>query len=123
MQHVLDGRRVLVVEDDYFIATDMAAMLTRAGAMVIGPAGNVDDALAALDEAPDIAVLDLRLGDELSLPVADELGRRGIPYIFVSGTISDLPDRHGAFAVCVKPTNDARVRAALADALEAACPQ
>ena len=115
----LVGCRVLVVEDDYFLASGMAEMLEQAGASIIGPAGNVADAFDALRGEPDVAVLDLRLGDELSLPVADELKRRGVPFVFATGSMNDLPSRHHAFAICPKPTNDAEVRKALVDALEA----
>lgn len=114
----LAGRRVLVVEDDYFLAKDMATMLKREGVEVIGPAANVVRAFEALKHKPEAAVLDLRLGDELSLPVAEELGRRGIPFIFSTGSTSDIPAEHQAFAICPKPTNYADVRRTLVKALQ-----
>ena len=33
----LSGRRVLILEDEYFVADDMTRTLTRAGAEIVGP--------------------------------------------------------------------------------------
>lgn len=46
----LTTRKVLVVEDDYFIASDMAAALRGAGAEVLGPCPNQE---AMLDTVAD----------------------------------------------------------------------
>ena len=57
----LSGRRVLVVEDEYFIAIadDIARALGRLGAEVVGPVPDRDEALALLSsgERVDLAVL------------------------------------------------------------------
>ena len=109
---------MLIVEDDYLLATDLAAMLRRAGANVVGPVGSVPDALDALDPLPDIASLDVQLGDETSFRVADELARRGVPFIFATGTPADIPPAHNTRIVCSKPVSDSTVLKALADALD-----
>ena len=44
----LRGRHVLVVEDDYFLATDLAATLSAAGAKVLGPVPTLQAALDLL---------------------------------------------------------------------------
>lgn len=82
----LAGRRVLVVEDEYFIAMDLARALEGEGASV-EIAGDCDDALALLHGGRfDAAVLDIVLkDDERCYPVAEELRRRGAPFLFVSG--------------------------------------
>lgn len=113
------GRQVLVVEDDYLLAMDLAGMLHRAGADVVGPVGTVRDALDTLDEAPDIAVLDVQLTNETSFPVADELARRGVPFIFATGTVGDIPAAYKGHPVCSKPVADAVLLKALADELAA----
>lgn len=41
----LDGRRILVVEDDFLIADYLVRSLSRGGAMVIGPAGSIESAV------------------------------------------------------------------------------
>jgi CheY-like chemotaxis protein len=82
----LAGRRVLVVEDEYFIADEICALLREVDAEVAGPAPNVEQALALLDAtAVDCAVLDLNLQGRSGIVVAQELSERYIPFIFVSG--------------------------------------
>ena len=115
----LAGRRVLVVEDDYFLASDLAGVLNRAGVDVVGPVGTVRDAFGALDLLPDAATLDVQLGDETSFPIADELARRGVPFVFATGTAGDIPAAHGRRPVCRKPVSDADVLGALARELAA----
>ncbi len=87
VQDGLEGRQILVVEDDYLIGYDFAASLEGLGAKVLWPVGNVDDALDLLleTEGIDAAVLDLNLGGELSYPVADALAERGITFVFTTG--------------------------------------
>jgi CheY-like chemotaxis protein len=84
---ILDGRRLLVVEDDYMVAADLAQELTDRGAEVLGPAGSVGKALALIAAAPRIdgAVLDINLGDEKVYPVAEALRARGVPFVFTTG--------------------------------------
>ncbi|MFM9849407.1 MAG: response regulator [Hyphomicrobiaceae bacterium] len=77
---VLKGSRVLVVEDDPFIALDVAANLESEGATVVGPAYDLAAALAE-DAGLSAAVLDLRLEPEDTLPVAARLAERGMPFL------------------------------------------
>jgi DNA-binding response OmpR family regulator len=83
---VLAGWRILVVEDEYFIADDLRRALDERGAKVVGP---VPDLAAGLDlarrEALDAAVIDVNLGGEMSFPIADLLRRRGVPFLFSTG--------------------------------------
>jgi DNA-binding LytR/AlgR family response regulator len=84
----LRGRRLLVVEDDYMVAVELARSLEEMGAQVIGPVGSVKDALAMVEMADarvDAAVLDINLHDERVYPVADALAGRGVPFVFVTG--------------------------------------
>ena len=83
----LQGRRVLVVEDEYLIAEDLREQLLSCGAEVLGPVASVNDALALLEDgaAPDLAILDIGLGGEKVYPVADALRVRGIPFVFATG--------------------------------------
>ena len=84
---LLQGRRILVVEDEYLIADAMQIALEGAGAVVVGPAPSVRKALWLLDAdaGVDCAVLDLNLGDEKVFPVADMLQARGVPFLFTTG--------------------------------------
>jgi len=87
------GRRVLIVEDEPLIASEIESILSSAGFDVIGPAGTVRQALALMEQRGcDAAVLDVRLGDETSAPIAHKLIRSGTPFVVVSGyTRAQLP--------------------------------
>ena len=87
LRDLFRGTSVLIVEDEYFLADDLARRFESAGAMVVGPAGSVSSSLAEVNRAGvvGVAVLDIRLGGELVFPVADELSGRAIPFVFVSG--------------------------------------
>lgn len=83
--------RVLVVEDDAFIALDLQDVLSEAGYQVIGPVGTVSEAIALLDaHQPDMALLDYNLGEETSIPVAQKLEDLSVPFMFLSGQVSSV---------------------------------
>jgi DNA-binding NtrC family response regulator len=87
--HVLQGSRVLVVENEWFIAIDVESMLADAGASVVGPVATVDEALALVRSEPlSAAVLDMRLRDESIEPVAEALHEHGTPFLFYSGQLA-----------------------------------
>lgn len=95
---LLDGRTILIVENDPAIALDLKATLFAAGALPVGPANSVESAFALIaDHAIDAAILDIRLyKNELVFPVADTLLALRVPYVFASGRSTALmPLRHG----------------------------
>ncbi|MEM6262452.1 MAG: response regulator transcription factor [Bacteroidota bacterium] len=56
--------RILVVEDDIFIAEDICETLEQMEYIVVGPAYNATDAIELLDkEKLDLALLDINLGE------------------------------------------------------------
>jgi CheY-like chemotaxis protein len=82
----LEGRRILVVEDEAVVAAMIQDMLEDLGAQVIGPATSLGRGLAlAGAESPDAAVLDVNLRGERIDPVAAVLRDRGVPLVFASG--------------------------------------
>ena len=86
--------RVLIVEDEAFIAMEMAEALTDAGCEIIGVAASVNKALAILNEKScEAAVLDANLNGATTAPIAEALRARGIPFLVVSGYAS--PDGLG----------------------------
>lgn len=112
----LAGRRVLVVEDQFVIALDMEQMLRALGAGVIDLVTTTPDALAAIAQAPpDLAILDVKLETETTVPIAEALQARAIPLIFVSGygDLNAVPLSLRGTALLRKPVD----RAALADIL------
>ena len=89
----LAGISVLVVEDDYFVASDCAAILLRNGARVLGPVPDMVRARGILAaESPDCAVLDVNLKGQFVFELAEELKAQGVPAIFATGyDVSILP--------------------------------
>lgn len=100
-----DPLRVLVVEDEYFIADDISRALIRHGAQVVGPVPTVQEARALLDtQALDLAVLDINLRGELVYPLVAELSRRGVPMVFATGyDAAAIPADYGAIPAWSKP--------------------
>lgn len=87
----LVGRHILVVEDEDLIASVMQEMLVDLGCAKVSVAASVEDALAILrDHRPHAAVLDLNLGGNSGLRLAQVLADAGIPFVFATGY-----DRHG----------------------------
>jgi len=83
----LEGRRVLLVEDEAMIAMLLEDMLGDLGCEVVGPAYALKSALAlAAGEGPiDVAILDINLAGRPVFEVADALRARHVPMIFSSG--------------------------------------
>lgn len=103
----LENRRILVVEDEFFMADELRQKLEAAGALVIGPAPSVERALALIkDEITiDAALLDVNLGGNMSYPVAEALIVRSVPFIFTSGYDESVFSEHYALMPrCQKPT-------------------
>ncbi|MCJ7529322.1 MAG: response regulator [Methyloceanibacter sp.] len=108
--------RILVVEDEFLIALDIASVLEQAGLAVIGPAGTVGDALQAIEQE-DVhgALLDIHLAGEPVGRIADALKARNIPFAFVSGYGREqLPPAHKAALLVRKPFTGKELLAAVA---------
>jgi ActR/RegA family two-component response regulator len=109
----LKGRCLLVVEDEYLIAADLAASLESLGVEVIGPAASVKEALSLLETNVgrlDGAVLDINLQNEPVFPVAGVLTARGVPYLFTTGYDAvALPNSYASAPRCEKPIDKAQL--------------
>lgn len=104
----LSGLSVLVVEDVFMLAQDLADQLTSAGCTVVGPAPTVQQALDQIDGiALDGAVLDVNLRGERSFPLAEHLARDGVPFIFLTGydSVTVFPDRFRDSPKLTKPVD------------------
>ena len=117
----LAGLRVLVVEDDYFIADEICTTLRNSGAEIVGPSPDLEHGLSLVkSQQIDCAVLDINLRGDLAFSLASELRRRGTPSILATGyDHSVLP---GAFSDSVrleKPVN----LSALLQAVQTLCPR
>lgn len=109
---VLAGARILVVEDEYYLADDACSIFSQVGADVAGPVPTVDEATAKIesDERIDCVLLDVNLRGEMAFDLADMLKTRGVPFAFVTGyNRAALPDRFAATPALGKPVDPARL--------------
>lgn len=114
----LDGRRILVVEDNFGIARTLAMLFQRYGAVILGPAGTVEDAMALVEAEAHIdgAVLDINVRDRLIYPVARALLLRGVRTVLVTGYDRTFIDPEFADIPCVlKPWNAEHLMKLLSD--------
>ena len=82
----LEGKKVLIVEDEFLIAQMLCDALTSEHAVVVGPVTTNEGGLQLLcDEPVDVAVIDLNLHGVRSDSLALELGRRHIPFVVATG--------------------------------------
>ena len=107
---------VLVVEDDWLLADELAASLRASGYGIIGPAANATAAMAMLNAGGvDAAFLDVTLRGETSFAVAIELAARRIPFLFMTGHNPErLPPAFRETPVLQKPLTGASLRQAAA---------
>ncbi len=105
----LAAARVLVLEDDYYLATDLQIALEGVGAVVVGPFANGRDAQMAVEQAPpDCALLDVNLGAGPSFELPRLLQRLSVPFAFVTGyDRSALPDEFN-HVICFQKPLDSR---------------
>lgn len=101
---LLEGRRVLLVEDESLVAMMAEDMLLDLGCEVV-VAMRLDKALAHVRAgAFDLAVLDINLGDARSYPIADVLFERCTPFLFATGYAQQgLEPAYQAVPVMQKP--------------------
>jgi CheY-like chemotaxis protein len=110
------GLRVLVAEDEALVSMLIEDMLAEIGAVVVGPAATVEEALALAsgDSVADVALLDVNLAGKPIFPVADVLRRRGVPFIFASGYgEAGIIQEHRGAPVLQKPFREADLTLAL----------
>lgn len=87
----LAGKRVLVVEDEFFVGLEIAETLEAAGAEVAGPAPTLGDAeRLAAEGGIDMAVLDVNLNGQYAIDLGIELKRQGVRVIFATAYVDDV---------------------------------
>ena len=118
---ILSGMRILVVEEDDHAAIELTARLSTLGIEVVGSSPDVGEALERICSEDNIAgaILGIKSGDNGVFPVADELERRGLPFVFATSFEPYiLPARHTDKIVVRKPFENASIAAALLRATE-----
>lgn len=120
----LSGVRILVVEDEPLITLGYEAAFKRLGMSVVGPCDSCRQALALLDGAapvPDVAMLDLNLGDQTSDEVAQWLMARDVPIFFTTGYGDDsgVSARYPNMLFLTKPASTEQLASAVRQLLVA----
>jgi len=103
---MLTGKRILVAEDNDWIAHALIQTITNYRGIALGPAQTNVRALALIDEHPDGAILDGNLLDGPITPVARALCDKSIPLVVFTGLglPSDLQRSHPDIPVILKPS-------------------
>lgn len=103
----LHGARILIVEDEPLLALELIEEVERAGAMPLGPAASITEALSFIEsgERIDGALVNVYLRGELSFPVAAELTKRRICLLFVTGNDSFVRQHYPDTPVHPKPSD------------------
>lgn len=82
----IEGKRILVVEDEFIVAAMLCDTLEDEGLVPLGPFGRVDEGLEFIASEPiDAAVLDWNLGGESGAPLAQALAAKGVPFLIATG--------------------------------------
>jgi len=116
--------RILIVEDDAILATHLEETVSRFGYQVTGLAATGKDAVRfALEQTPDVVLMDIRLRDEMNgLQAASEIHQQtDIPIVFLTAYTDDLLLQQAkttdAYAYLTKPVREQELRASLEMAL------
>jgi DNA-binding NtrC family response regulator len=115
----LQGKRVLVAEDEPTVAMDYAATLSSAGARAVTTARTAAQAIDHVREGHvDAAVIDFVLGDRNSSALQTVLKERRIPFVVVSGYPPVLVRTDRTQQVLHKPVTSDHLCAALVAACD-----
>lgn len=107
----LKGLRVLLAEDDGWVAHQISVMLEEEGARLIGPCSRVEEArrlLAAHDV--QFILVDLNLADKFADELTEDARIQGIPFAIITA-YQALPTNayEGAVGVFLKPIQRRRL--------------
>ncbi len=115
LPHAIDGRRILLVEDEALVGMLMKEMLTELDFEVVGPFANIADAESVLlTDGIAAALLDVNVGGQPIYPFAASVAERRVPVIFVTGYTAEAIDERFADApVLQKPIDREALRRVL----------
>ena len=96
---------MLLIEDNALIRMVIAGIVEDLGHRVVAQAGTIDHARTLAETtAFDLALLDIKLGQESVVPIAEIIERRGLPFLFVSAyDTRDLPPPFDKRPLLTKP--------------------
>jgi len=101
----LVGRRVLVIEDESMVVMLIESLLSEIGCEVVGTASSFNEALQKVKSvAFDVAILDVDLNGQPTVPIAEEFARSGVRFVFATGgALTALPDALRKVPLLQKP--------------------
>ena len=111
---------ILVVEDENWLAMELAWLVQEAGYAVLGPERSVAEAQKVLGRVKiDLALLDIRLGSETVFPITEMLEAMGVPFIFITGNPDLLPAEYSERPFLAKPWTTATLLSLIPQVLDA----
>lgn len=116
-----EALRVLVAEDEMIIGLDLCHTMQEAGFEVEGPFEDLSSTMLAYQKhKPDVAILDVQLGDGIVYPLAEQMMAENVPVIFHSGqlTPAEVSARFPSAQALSKPCPPAQVIATVQQALQ-----
>jgi CheY-like chemotaxis protein len=85
-RRTLEGKRILVIEDEPLVSMDIESNLTNAGCEIVGPAATLDRAKSLVEsEDFDAALVDVNLKGQPVDELATLLTKKNRPFAFVTG--------------------------------------
>ncbi|MCI5066154.1 response regulator [bacterium] len=117
------NEKILVVEDEDLVADDIIEGLSELGYEIVGRASTVEGTLdLAHEEAPDLVLMDINIeGDGDGIEAAEELRKRGIPVVFLTGATDGETLRRAKvtepYGYIIKPYKEVDLRATIEIAL------
>jgi DNA-binding LytR/AlgR family response regulator len=115
---ILNGAKVLVLEDDALINLNTTETIQAMGC-VVHPLLRLSDALVSIQvDMPDVAVLDVNINGRMSYELAQLLVDRDVPIVFLTGYDSPaVEEKWRQYPVCRKPCDENRLKRPLVEAL------
>ena len=110
--------RVLIVEDELFIALLIEETVRRTGCRFSAIADNISKANLELCKRNfDVVLLDLNIGGNYSTELADRVIKAKVPLAFITGYDYRVEPRHAHVPVLQKPFRPAQLNALLVQLL------
>lgn len=122
MAGLVAARHILLVEDEYMIAHEIAFDLALLGVIPVGPVATLQGAMALLKrfDRLDGAVLDINLQGEMVYPLAEKQKALGVPFIFTTGYDQGrIPTQYAKVKRCEQPVPSQQVLQTLFSVMEA----
>ena len=106
----LSAKRLLIVEDEFLLAMELADAVEEMGAEIAALTGRLSEAMEAADALIDGALIDVQLGNEKSFPLVEKLNAAGIPLILMTGyDVNVLPEAMRQHPRLTKPFSPAQL--------------